>query len=73
MRDKTMIEKLGKRIGSLEDHTLKLQKQLRDVNNILCKLLHEMNGTKLVEMQKPDRDRLVRELRHAHPDRLCKH
>jgi predicted nucleic acid-binding Zn-ribbon protein len=56
MRDEARIEKLGSRIHSLEHRSVELQKQLRDMNQLLCKLLDEMDGKERMPMQKTDRD-----------------
>ncbi|MGD8235783.1 MAG: hypothetical protein PVG47_06350 [Chromatiales bacterium] len=58
MRDQARREKLKSRIHSLEHQSLKLQKQLRDVNHTLCRLLDEIGSKERVKVQNTDREKL---------------
>ncbi len=59
MRDQASIEKLKSRIYSIEHQSLELQKQLKAMDQILQGLLHEMGDKGLMEMQKPDANKLT--------------
>lgn len=58
MHDEARIEKLGSRIHSLEHRSVELQKQLKDMNLVLYKLLDQIDGMERMPMQKTDRNEL---------------